>query len=81
MKEFGKQLIEIPTLGISLGNNCYKIRMAIASKGKGKPGGARIVTHFYVANNTVFLLSIYHKSDKDNISDNELLQLLKNITE
>jgi hypothetical protein len=53
--------------------------MAIASKGKGKSGGARVITHFYVTDETVFLLSIYDKSDKDNISDKELLELLKSI--
>ena len=39
-----KQLENVPTKGTSLGNNVYKIRLAIASKGKGKSGGARIVT-------------------------------------
>jgi hypothetical protein len=33
-----------PSLGTSLGNNCYKIRLAISSKGKGKSGGARVIT-------------------------------------
>ncbi len=37
-------LEENPLQGISLGNSCYKIRMAITSKGKGKSGRARIVT-------------------------------------
>ena len=34
-----------PATGTSLGNNCYKIRLAIASKNKGKSGGARIITY------------------------------------
>lgn len=38
-----------------------------------------MITHFYVADETVFLLSIYDKSDKDNISDKELLELLNKI--
>ena len=33
-----------PDLGIPLGNNCFKIRIAIASKGKGKSGGGRVIT-------------------------------------
>lgn len=79
LQQLGNQLIENPALGTSLGNNCYKIRMAIASKGKGKSGGARVITHFYVSDETVFLLSIYDKSDKENISDKELVELLKKI--
>jgi len=79
LAELGSQLSNDPTAGTALGNNCYKIRLAIASKGKGKSGGARVITHFYVSDETVFLLSIYDKSDKENISDKELLELLKKI--
>jgi mRNA-degrading endonuclease RelE of RelBE toxin-antitoxin system len=74
---FVKQIAENPELGTSLGLNCYKVRMAITSKGKGKSGGARIITHFQVINNTIFLLSIYDKSDKESITDKELANLLK----
>jgi hypothetical protein len=66
-----------PDLGTSLGNNCFKIRMSIASKGKGKSGGARIITNFIVSNKTIYLLSIFDKSEKDNLSDKELQELLK----
>ncbi len=79
IKVLGAQLTENPRLGTPLGNNCYKIRLAIASKGKGKSGGARVITHFYVTDNSVFLLSIYDKSEKDSITDQELLKLLKDI--
>lgn len=79
LAELGSQISADPTTGTALGNNCYKIRLAIASKGKGKSGGARVITHFYVSDETVFLLSIYDKSDKENISDKELLELLKKI--
>jgi len=30
-----------PSQGISLGSDCYKIRLAISSKGKGKSGGCK----------------------------------------
>jgi hypothetical protein len=77
LAELGNQLSTDPSKGTALGNNCYKIRLAIASKGKGKSGGARVITHFYVSDEIVFLLSIYDKSDKESISDKELLELLK----
>jgi hypothetical protein len=76
LAELGSQLSTNPTAGTALGNNCYKIRLAITSKGKGKSGGARVITHFYVADNTVFLLSIYDKSDQENISDSQIKALL-----
>lgn len=54
LTELGKLLSNDPTTGTALGDNCFKIRLAIASKGKGKSGGARIITHFYVAQHTAF---------------------------
>ena len=65
--------------GTSLGNDCYKIRIAIASKGKGKSGGARVITHIVIKDNTVFLLTIYDKSEKENITDKELKELLSQL--
>lgn len=68
-----------PFQGTRLGNDCYKIYLAIASKGKGKSGGARVITNVYVARNTVYMLSIYDKSEQENISDKDLLNLVNSI--
>jgi mRNA-degrading endonuclease RelE of RelBE toxin-antitoxin system len=65
--------------GVQIGNNCYKIRISIASKKKGKSGGARVITHLQITNSKLYLLSIYDKSEKDNITEKELDELLKNI--
>lgn len=72
-------LEEDPTQGTPLGNDCYKIRLAIKSKGKGKSGGARIITCVKVIDGFVYLLTIYSKSEKDNISDKELQELIKGL--
>lgn len=72
----GAALAEDPHMGTALGNNCYKIRLAIASKGKGKSGGGRVITHVHIAGNRVFLLSIYDKSEKETLTDKELKELL-----
>jgi mRNA-degrading endonuclease RelE of RelBE toxin-antitoxin system len=74
-------LEENPIQGTPLGKNCYKIRLAISAKGKGKSGGARIITNFVIAEETVYLLSIYDKSDKENLTDKELNELLQEILE
>src|ERR1700759_3958985 len=63
-----------PNTGIPIGRHCYKIRLSIASKGKGKSGSSRIITNVYVENNIVFLLSIYNKGEQDDIHDNEILK-------
>ncbi|HYG15931.1 MAG TPA: type II toxin-antitoxin system RelE/ParE family toxin [Bacteroidia bacterium] len=69
-------LKENPEQGKYLGKNCYKIRLAISSKGKGKSGGARVITNFVITENTVYLLSIYDKAEKENLTDKELQELL-----
>jgi mRNA-degrading endonuclease RelE of RelBE toxin-antitoxin system len=76
-----QELKENPEQGVAIGKNCYKIRVAIASKGKGKSGGARVITNFVVTEDTVFLLSIYDKSYKENLTDKELEELLKYVLE
>jgi mRNA-degrading endonuclease RelE of RelBE toxin-antitoxin system len=77
LEELGRQLAADPTAGTALGNSCYKIRLAIASKAKGKSGGVRVITHFYVSDDTVFLLSIYDKLEKESISEKQIKELLK----
>ncbi len=72
-----KALKKQPLHGTAIGHNCYKIRLAISSKGKGKSGGARVVTHVVLKNDAVFLLSIYDKSDIENLADKEILELIK----
>lgn len=75
--ELGKILAENPTTGKALGNDVYKIRLAINSKNKGKSGGARVISFVKIIDETVFLLSIYSKGEKDTISDTEIENLLK----
>jgi mRNA-degrading endonuclease RelE of RelBE toxin-antitoxin system len=68
-----------PTQGESLGNQCFKIRLAISSKGKGKSGGARIITQVRVTKFVVVLLSIYDKSEQADISDRQIKLLLSQL--
>ncbi len=70
-----------PAQGTSLGNDCYKIRLAIASKNKGKSGGARVITCVYIADSEVYLLSVYDKSERSSLSDKELKELIDWIQE
>ena len=77
--ELGEKLSLNPKIGIPIKRNCYKIRISIASKGKGKSGGARVITFIYVKGKTVYLISIYDKSEKANITEQELTNFLKEI--
>jgi mRNA-degrading endonuclease RelE of RelBE toxin-antitoxin system len=77
--KLGKALSADPTMGVPIGHGCYKVRMAISSRGKGKSGGARVVTLVWVKEEQVFLLSIYDKSEQDDISDSRLKEIVSNL--
>ena len=80
---FLNELEKNPYGGESLGHHTYKNRMAIASKGKGKSGGARVITYNLQQLNDeevlITLMSIYDKSDIENVSDAYLRSLVQQI--
>ena len=75
-KELVQSLKQNPKQGTSLGNNCFKIRLAIVSKQKGRSGGARVVTYLQILESAVYLLTIFDKSEKETIPDKELQALI-----
>lgn len=79
-KTFLKELRENPFMGTPLGKKLRKVRFAIASKGKGKSGGARVITHTVIISTDgvdITLVAIYDKSEQANITDKELRNLMK----
>ena len=77
LESLKQQLLKNPKSGIELGNKCFKIRLANSSVPTGKSGGFRVITYYFDENNIVRLLLIYSKSEKENISDRELIDVLK----
>ena len=75
LQKLNASLLDNPTQGKSLGDNCYKIRMAIGSKSKGKSGGARVITCVRIVADKIHLLDIFDKSDMENIDDEYLSEL------
>ena len=78
LEDFKNELLENPTMGDNLGNNVRKVRMAITSKGKGKSGGARVITCNVLVNfdnAEIYLLTIYDKNEQQNISKEEIARL------
>ena len=74
------ELSRNPQLGTDLGHGLRKVRMKITAKGKGKSGGARVITFTLVVSQQdaiLNLLYIYDKADRTSISDKEIEQLLK----
>lgn len=74
-----KELEENPESGTSLGRGCYKVRLAIKSKNRGKSGGARIITCVKIEAHIIYFLTIYDKAYQDSLADSELKILLKYI--
>ena len=66
-----------PQAGVSLGGGVRKVRMAIASKNKGKSHGARVITFTYSV--TIVLLYMYDKEERENISAAEITRLLEQV--
>jgi len=89
--QLGKELLQHPQLGIPIGHNAYKIRIAVRSKSKGKSGGMRVITYLETEiiglivteknKQIVNLISIYDKSEIENITQKELKELITNIEE
>lgn len=77
LQELTKILKEQPDSGINLGHGIHKIRMAITSKGKGKSGGARVITYLVTEDNEIYLVYIYDKSQLENITKEQIIELLK----
>jgi len=80
------ELKDNPHLGKPIGQDSYKIRLLVKSKGKGKSGGLRVVSHLDTEiigmieteddEIIVNLISIYDKSETATISDKELRDLI-----
>ena len=80
--ELKNRLVENPLEGADLGFGVRKVRMIIKSKGKGKSGGARVITYNVTEMEDtidITLLTIYDKSERSTISDKEIKDLLKSL--
>ena len=71
-----QSLQQHPLQGFSLGNNFYKIRLAISGKMSGKSGGARIISFVKIIDEEIILISLYDKSLKETLSDKEIKERL-----
>lgn len=74
-----EQLENDPHIGIQLFNNCYKIRVPNSSIPTGKSGGFRVITYFIDETSNVYLLTIYSKSDQNNIPDSKIIDLIQSV--
>jgi mRNA-degrading endonuclease RelE of RelBE toxin-antitoxin system len=81
-----EELQSNPKKGTPIGSDCFKIRLSVKSKGKGKSGGVRILTHIIVnlkiddnGLTKLYMVYIYDKSEFESISEKELKRMIKDI--
>lgn len=78
-----QELMAHPDAGADLGKGLRKVRLSIASKGRGKSGGGRVITLKHdaivqVDEGSITLITMYDKSERESITDKELKTILKN---
>ncbi len=82
LKDFILSLRENPFQGVELSPGIRKIRMAISSKGRGKSGGARIITYTVVAAETegrVYLMNVYDKADFSSVELSAIKDMIRGL--
>ena len=80
IKALRDEILANPTAGTDLGGGLRKIRMRIASIGKGKSGGARGISftvEVAVEETEINLLYIYDKAERESVSAHEIEALLR----
>ena len=82
LHELGKELMENPFQGVEIATNIRKVRLAISSKGRGKSGGARVITYNLLVSEhdgVIYLLLIYDKADASNVKINVIKEIIKGL--
>ncbi len=80
LETFAEKLLRDPLQGAELSPGIRKIRMSIKSKGKGKSGGARVITYNLIAKEQegeIILMLIYDKEETSSVKVEVLKQILK----
>jgi len=77
LETLSEELRKNPKVGIDLGSNCYKLRLANSSIPTGKSGGFRVVYYYYDTEENLYLMTMFSKKEMEFISDEEVMELLK----
>ncbi|KAF6565462.1 type II toxin-antitoxin system RelE/ParE family toxin [Paenibacillus sp. EKM202P] len=68
---------EIPNLNIPINEHSYKVRAVNSNTKVGKSNGYRLIYYVIKDDFTIFLLTVYYKKDKENITNEEIESLIK----
>jgi hypothetical protein len=70
-------LLDNPKVGSVIPNSGGARKLRIEAKGKGKSGGARVIYVDFVLSERIYLLAVYAKGEKTNLTQNELKKFSK----
>lgn len=82
LQDFRDSILKNPYQGTELSPGIRKVRLTIGSKGRGKSGGARVITFTYLVDEkdgVVILLLLYDKADASSIKMNVVRQIIKDL--
>ena len=75
LSQLESELQNNPHIGVDIGHNCFKLRLANSSVPTGKSGGFRVI-YFLRQEEKIYLLAIYSKSDLENLDEKKLLDII-----
>ena len=82
LKSFRDNITKDPFQGTEILPGIRKVRMCIDTKGRGKSGGARVITFTYLVSEesgNVILLLLYDKADASNVKSNVVKKIVKDL--
>lgn len=80
LRDLRESLKDNPQQGVDLGGGLRKVRMNIKSKGRGKAGGARVITCNIIISTSdmvIALVYIYDKADASNVKNEVMRAIVK----
>jgi hypothetical protein len=80
LQELRNSLEQNPEQGIDLGGGLRKVRLNIRSKGRGKAGGARVITFNIIISKSdmvIALVYIYDKADASSVKNDVMRSIVK----
>ncbi len=72
---FQSDLAEHPDMGAVIPGSGGIRKMRIAAKGHGKRGGARVIYYWAVSESQIFMLLVYTKNERENLTQEQLKAL------
>lgn len=84
LEQFTNELLKDPTQGVELSPGIRKIRMAISSKGRGKSGGARVITFTLLVSENdseIYFVDIYDKSEYSTVDISIIRKMIDDLLE